>query len=375
MDKNHSAEIISRDLHCILGLPFDVIDLAESANLLENTVNKKERCFLSTPNLNFVISAQSDEIFFNSVLDSNLSVADGMPLVWVAKLLGIPLRERVAGSTLFKTLSSEHKLSKNIRIFFFGGNEGVAQQAYERMGKLSEKTKACGYYDPGFVSVSEMSSPEIIAEINKTNPDFLVVALGAKKGQEWIQMNKHLLNSAIISHLGAVINFVAGSVERAPESWQRYGLEWLWRIKQEPGLWRRYFFDGIGFLKLLLLCVFPLAILDWFIKLRNEDKEAPSVKLDVREKVFVEVIGSFKHGFLDDLKLRLHSILKGFDKNVVMDCSNLRYIDSAFIGSLLLFQRKLNGSGRSLSLVDVPYRIKIILKLSNIFDRFSLASR
>ena len=210
------VSINDRQVWCIMGLPFDALTLDEAVGGIKKRVELDQQCFLSTPNLNFVISAQTDAVFFQSVVGSDMSVADGMPLIWVAKLLGIPLTERVAGSTLFNQLS-EQATDKKIRIFFFGGQDGVAEQAHQRLNASSRSLESCGYHDPGFVSIDEMSSVDIIDKINTAKPDFIVVALGAKKGQAWIQSNKHQLTAPIISHLGAVINFMAGSVVRAPE--------------------------------------------------------------------------------------------------------------------------------------------------------------
>jgi N-acetylglucosaminyldiphosphoundecaprenol N-acetyl-beta-D-mannosaminyltransferase len=118
-----------------------------------------------------------------------------------------------------------------------------------------------GYESPGFGSVEDMSSRNQVATISRSCADFVVVALGAKKGQSWITRNRGRLTAPVISHLGAVVNFVAGTVSRAPLCMQRSGLEWLWRIKEETGLWRRYFSDGMVFLELLLTRVLPHVLL------------------------------------------------------------------------------------------------------------------
>jgi len=98
-----------------------------------------------------------------------------------------------------------------------------------------------GSMDPGFGTVESMSTDETLAEINRHNIDVIIVSLGAGKGQAWIEANRHKLNAPIISHLGAVINFFAGTVHRAPQWVQKQGLEWCWRILQEPSLWKRLF--------------------------------------------------------------------------------------------------------------------------------------
>ncbi|OJU87191.1 MAG: hypothetical protein BGO13_09520 [Burkholderiales bacterium 66-5] len=241
----------------IAGLPFDVIDTAGAAERLARAMRDGQRLFLSTPNLNFLVTAQRDAVFRQSVVESDLSVADGMPVVWLARLQGTPLPERVAGSTLFDQLragAGQAVLGRAIKVYFFGGPPGVAQQACERLNAEHAagrgQMRCVGWHTPGFGPVEQMAAPEVIAAINASGADFLVVALGAQKGQAWILQNRARLQVPVVSHLGAVVNFVAGTVQRAPPAWQRWGLEWLWRIRQEPQLFKRYWGDGWALLGL-----------------------------------------------------------------------------------------------------------------------------
>lgn len=362
---------LEREVWNVLGLVFDATRLNTALTTVNRTIEQDVQCFLTTPNLNFVIAAQSDTAFYQSVVDSDLSVADGMPLIWVAKLLGIPLPERVAGSSLFDELSKQKNNSKKIRVFFFGGQTGIAEQAYNKLNEISTAMISCGFYDPGFVSVEEMSSPDIMEKINTTAPDFIVVALGAKKGQAWIQKNKAQLNASVVSHLGAVINFVAGNIERAPVFWQRCGLEWLWRIKQEPSLWRRYLFDGLAFLKLLTINVFPLAIYDRVLKHLSSFKQTCEIQ---QKNNVISLDGSIHHNKLAELKQYFTIAIEQYQGDIVLDCAQLEYIDAAFIATLLLFQRYLNEQSRQISLQAVPKRIIRILSLNNVLSRFTIIS-
>ena len=371
MKNQGNKSILTRNIFCILGLPFDAIDLSEASSLITSDIDKKQRCFLTTPNLNFLITAQSDSSFFQSVVDSDLIIADGMPIIWIAKLLGIPLTERVAGSDLFDELSSQNEQYKKTSVFFFGGQEGIAEQASHELNKSSQAMTCCGFYDPGFVSVDDMSTPTIIEYINKTNPDFLLVALGAGKGQAWIQKNRNHLNAPVISHLGAVVNFVAGNIIRAPVFWQQCGFEWLWRIIQEPGLWKRYFFDGLVLLKLLTFKVFPLAFYDQWLK-KSDDFNTPATinHDDVAGSYTVNISGSVQYSNLNTIKQTFVDILQVERVDVTLNCSGISYIDTAFIGSLMLFQRQLNEQNRQLFLQNIPKRIFRLLVLNNVSSRF-----
>ncbi|WP_052063418.1 WecB/TagA/CpsF family glycosyltransferase [Nitrincola sp. A-D6] len=234
----------------LLGLPFDAVTLDQACDRVFAAIRERQRCFISTPNLNFVISARGDEVFSRSVMLSDLSLADGMPLIWASRWLRLPIPERVAGSSLFDELVSRSSESQPLRVFFFGGDPGVAEKASTILNDRSDHVVCCGFLDPGRGDIASMSTPDIIAQINAAEADFLVVSLGAKKGQAWIMHNLDALEVPVVSHLGAVVNFVAGTVRRAPLMWQKVGLEWLWRITEEPHLWKRYWNDGILAIKL-----------------------------------------------------------------------------------------------------------------------------
>ena len=117
------SDVFERDVYCLLGLPFDTVDMAGAVQRVRDAAARRTSCFISTPNLNFIIGCRADSQFRDSVINSDLSIADGMPLVWIARLLGIPIRERVAGSGLFDQL--RERTSTQLSVYFFGGrNKG-----------------------------------------------------------------------------------------------------------------------------------------------------------------------------------------------------------------------------------------------------------
>ncbi len=360
-----------RKAYSILGLPFDNVNLSQASLVVDEAVKQQQACFMTTPNLNFVIAAQTDPAFYQSVVDSDLIIADGMPLIWVAKLLGLPFHERVAGSSLFSMLQSQ-KRERPIKVFFFGGEEGVAEKAHRQLNIEQGGVMSCGYYDPGFVSVEEMSGQTIIDRINDAEPDFVLVALGAQKGQAWLQANKSRIHAPIKSHLGAVINFVAGHIERAPEHWQQFGLEWLWRIKQEPSLWRRYWRDGWCLLRLCIVKVLPLMLYE---RLHLKRWHHQTYRYDVLyddKQVRLVISGSVTQFNIDDLIMPLQEIVEHFSSDVVIDCANLQYIDSAMLGTLLLFQARLQQQQRSLVLSNISKALKRLFFLHHVSHRFEM---
>jgi N-acetylglucosaminyldiphosphoundecaprenol N-acetyl-beta-D-mannosaminyltransferase len=248
----------TRRLVCILGLPFDALDIAQAVQRVRAAAFSGQRCFVSTPNLNFAIAARRDSAFRDSVLHSDLSLVDGMPLVWIARLLGQPLHERVSGADLFEALQAH--AGPPVDSYLFGGPPGAAAQASERINRRGGGVRCVGFDEAGFGSIAAMSTNEQIERINRSGARFVVVALGAAKGQAWIEHNAARLRAPVLSHLGAVVNFAAGTVRRAPRWVQASGFEWLWRVKEEPALWRRYLRDGAAALGVLLTRVLPDAV-------------------------------------------------------------------------------------------------------------------
>lgn len=318
-----------RPVYLLLGLPFDAIDMATAVDQVTTAARSGRRFLLSTPNLNWLIACQRDEAFRNSVLQSELSLPDGMPVVWLAKLLGLPLRQRVPGSDLFQRLRA-----LPLSVYFFGGPPGFAGQACENLNRSSDPMRCKGHLSPGFGGVEEMSDPATLNAINASGADFLVVALGARKGQAWILRNLDRLRIPVVSHLGAVVNFVAGSVARAPGLIGQLGLEWLWRIKEEPGLWRRYWQDGLGFLAYLLRHGLPALILSR----RTPSKSAKlEVITDPEGQLHLRLSGFWGEAGLKPLREALTD-LNHRPRAVRLDLVGVSHLDSASLGLLALLR-------------------------------------
>jgi N-acetylglucosaminyldiphosphoundecaprenol N-acetyl-beta-D-mannosaminyltransferase len=330
---------------------FDAVDIKGASRAVYAAALNNSKCFISTPNLNFIIAALDDSVFRESIINSDLSLIDGMPLLWVAKLLGTGLDIKVSGSDLFDELSRHSDPGgNNLKVFFFGGDEGIGEQACNKINSVNGGLTCTGYLNPGFGSDEEISCQHIIDRLNESKSDFLVVALGAKKGQNWINQNHERLNIPVVSHLGAVLNFVAGNVERAPLWMQRSGLEWVWRIQQEPTLWQRYFFDGIGFTKLFFVRVVPYV----FWRLTHAgllDNDQPvSCKVDTsQDQIIIKISGSCLHTNIEPLR-ETFCEASAQAKSVKLDLSNVPVIDCAFLGLCLVLLKHVRSAGQELSI-------------------------
>ena len=347
----------------LLGLPMDQVTLQEATDKVRHAARHKQRLFLSTPNLNFLMGCQTDLDFRLSVIDSDLSTADGMPLIWMSRWLGAPLPERVTGSNLFERLLNEPLGAgeEPLKVYFFGGPDGVAQKAADKLNQTPQSLVCVGYASPGFGSVETLSAPRWIEDINASQADILVIAMGAVKGQAWLQKNRAQLHVPVISHLGAVINFAAGSVLRAPLWVQRSGLEWLWRIKEEPNLWRRYWQDALSLARVLGTQMLPG--IAWSLMTALVSK-ATAAQLFWREdsagRPVLHMAGAWRDA---DIALAHADLdrLKNQPGPVLLDLTALSDMGAALAGELLEVCRCLRKQGRSMVVMAASGRSRRLL--------------
>lgn len=324
-----------RNVYCVLGLPFDAIEIDAAVQQLRHAAAQSIRTFISTPNVHFVVLARRDPAFRTSVLQSHLTLVDGMPLLWIARLHGIPIRQRVSGASLWERMAKHRP--PPIKAFLFGGPPGAAAAACASLNSNVGSGITCvGFDDAGFGSLESMSEPDRLEAINSTGAQFVVAALGAHKGQAWLQHNAERLSAPLLCHLGAVINFTAGTVQRAPEWVQGIGLEWLWRIGQEPTLWRRYWHDGLALLGLGIQCVVPSVLAKGWRLIRHHSAEPGTLTERRNEDVLhLSLHGEWTASCLQPLRNSLSQAqCNGW--SVRIDLAHVTGIDPAFVGLLLL---------------------------------------
>lgn len=333
-----------RDVWCLMGLPVDAADINRAIADIDEAVRTRRRLSFVTPNVNFLVRAAGDASARREILNADLSLADGAPLVAMARLLGVPVRSRVAGSDLFEALRRRPGFAgRRIRVFFFGGRDGAAEAACAALDRENGGIEAAGFLNPGFGDVESMSGEATIAAINAAEPDFVMVALGAAKGQAWIERNRDRLTAPVTAHLGAVVDFTAGGVERAPVWIQRCGLEWAWRIKEEPSLWRRYAGDARALVRLGLTRLAPQIGL-------GAPQAGAEGSVQIAEnpgETVLRVTGVFGSGNLRPVREAFRAAARA--KAVRLDLSGLVSADRAFLGQVLMLEKHLLGRGADLS--------------------------
>lgn len=331
-----------RPVVALLGLPFDVISLRDATRRLEQARLRNERCFLSLPNLRFALQSEHDPAFRASVCRSDLSVADGLPLVWVARLLGLPLTGRVSGNSLVESLRRSR--NRPWSVFFFGGPQGAGQQACLELGK-SEEFFPVGHLFAGPASTEALSDPQWLDCINAAKPDLLVVALGAVQGQSWISANLSRLQTPVVGYLEAVIT-------------RSTGPGWVWRAKEK--LWLPCLKDSWALLRLLVGNVLPLALHSLYCRWQMAH--------DARQER-----GSVLRPALRVNEMRLSGVCAGEQllpvrraftsawnsgKDVVLDASDLQGFDAGFVALLLILDTALRDADRQLSLSGFSVKLQ-----------------
>ena len=211
----------------------------------------RKPAFIATLNVDFVANAVSgwpfggnDELW-GYLRNADFVTADGMPIVLLSKLLRRALPERVTGADMVPRIC-RRCAEEGLSVYVLGGDREAIEEALRKLKVESLKLKVVGI-DPAFVKLGE-EQPEIVERINAAKPDVLFVALGNPKQELWMGRNAAKLDVGAMIGIGGTFNFIAGRVKRAPKWMQKSGLEWIYRIIQEPGrLWRRYAYGLVKF--------------------------------------------------------------------------------------------------------------------------------
>jgi len=210
----------------------------------------KKSSYTCVCNVHMLIEAHKDPGFNKILNNADITTPDGMPLAKCLSYFYNIQQERIAGMDLFPSLlkkSQETKLS----VFLYGSTEEVLMAIKEKASKEFPALNISGMISPPFRELSEIEKNKIIDQINAANPDFLFVSLGCPKQEKWMAEHKNKINSCMIG-IGGAFPVYAGLQHRAPEWMQRFSLEWLYRLGQEPKrLWKRYFYTNSLFLVLI----------------------------------------------------------------------------------------------------------------------------
>lgn len=227
----------------IMGVPFDNVTMRETVAIIETMIASRRPHYIATANVDFVVQAQTDVELRRILCGAPLVLCDGTPLLWVSRLLGNPLPERVAGSDLVPLLL-QRASEKGYSVFFLGAAPESAEAAVARVRAQYPHLNIAGHYSPPYRDLLEMDHEAIAGRIKAAQPDLLLVSFGCPKQEKWMAMYYQSLGVPVMIGVGGTIDFLAGRLKRAPLWMQRSGLEWIYRMIQEPRrLFKRYVKD------------------------------------------------------------------------------------------------------------------------------------
>lgn len=237
----------------ILGVNISAINMPSAIDTIEGWVTTNEPNYVCIFTVHGIMECQRDPRLRRVVNAAGLRTPDGMPLVWLSRRAGHHHVSRVYGPDLMLELAARSAHTGH-RHYFYGGAPGVADLLAERLGKRFPGLQVAGTYSPPMLSVGSLEQDDTIAQINASGADIIWVGLGTPKQDWWVANHRPLLNAPVLIAVGAAFDFHSGRVRQAPQWIQHRGLEWLFRLFQDPKrLWRRYIFDNARFVRAILL--------------------------------------------------------------------------------------------------------------------------
>jgi N-acetylglucosaminyldiphosphoundecaprenol N-acetyl-beta-D-mannosaminyltransferase len=244
----------------VLGCPVDQMTIPQCLDYFESVIAAGRSCHIVVINAAKVVKARSDRLLAEIIQSADLVGADGVPVVWASRLLGDPLPARVNGTDLMEALF-EMAARKSYSVFLLGARPQVIENAVNRLRRQYPNLRIAGYRHGYFTSEDE--EQQAAAMISASRPDILMLGMSTPMKEIWVSRHKELLNVPVIHGVGGSFDIVGGITKRAPKWMQNSGLEWLYRLYQEPRrMWRRYLLTNSVFVWL----VFRACISRWLKK-------------------------------------------------------------------------------------------------------------
>lgn len=232
----------------LFGLEVDALTMEQTVQLAEEAVRQHERLLIGVVNAAKIAKLKADPVLRDSLLEADVLLADGQSVVWASRLLGQPLPERVAGIDLFEELLGVAD-REHLRVFLLGATPEVLARVEQEIATRWPGAVIAGSRDGYF---TEQEADGVADQIAGCAPDLLFLGMTTPKKEVFLGRYGERLGVPVQHGVGGSFDVLAGVTARAPQVWQRYGMEWAYRVAQEPRrLWRRYLVTNMAFLGIL----------------------------------------------------------------------------------------------------------------------------
>jgi N-acetylglucosaminyldiphosphoundecaprenol N-acetyl-beta-D-mannosaminyltransferase len=235
----------------VVDVQISALSFSQALATIDGWITQRERHYVNICTTHTVLECHDAPELAAVVNGAGMATPDGMPLVWLGRLQGHHV-ERVYGPDVMLAACAQGQ-ARNYRHFFYGGAEGVAERLVNRLRERFPELQVAGTYTPPFRPLTPAEEQEVAALINTSQADIVWVGLGTPKQDYWVARFRSLVEAPVLIAVGAAFDFHAGRVRQAPRWMQRNGLEWLFRLSQDPGrLWRRYLLGNPRFVYLVV---------------------------------------------------------------------------------------------------------------------------
>ena len=338
----------------VLGVPFHNVTMDDAVSFIDEKIQEGGFHQIATANVDFLMHAIRDRELQEILCSCSLVVPDGMPILWASKLLGSRLRQRVCGVDLVPRLA-ELSVKRGYRIFLLGASDATSQRAAEKLQQRYPGLEICGRYSPPVRPLAQMNHDEILQKIEAVRPDILLVAFGNPKQEKWLSMHRNRLNVPVCIGVGGSLDFIAGAVARAPKWMQRGGLEWAYRMMQEPKrLAQRYIGDAIG-----LVAHMPQQLVTNAMQPRHVTRSG--IFADRTENTTViSIYGDFAGASLTEFSaIARDAVFSGM--NLVLNMSQTTYLSADSLAELIHLRSTLLPGQQQLWLAELrPHLLRLL---------------
>lgn len=235
----------------LMNTEIDNLTMDETLDAIDSLIKEDNCSYVVTPNVDHIVQLEKDEELKRVYENASLILTDGKPLIWISNWYKTPIKEKISGSDLFPRVC-DLAAKKGYTMYLLGAAEGVADKAAKNLMDKYKGLNIVGTYSPPFgFEKDKLELKKIERQIQEVHPDILIVGLGCPKQEKYMYHHCKELDVPISFGLGASIDFEAGNIKRAPRWMSEHGLEWLYRITQDPKrLAKRYLVDDMKIIRI-----------------------------------------------------------------------------------------------------------------------------